>query len=159
MSLLAVVLLCAFGIGVISGLRSFTAPAVTAWAVHLGWVHLRGTPFRFMGTVAGVAAFTLLALIELVADKLPGTPSRTAPPGLIARILLGGLSGAALAAAAEQAFVTDAVLGALGGVAGAFGGYQARTRLVKALKAPDFVVAIVEDLVAVGCGLFLVSRF
>jgi uncharacterized membrane protein len=159
MSLLAVVLLCAFGIGVVSGLRSFTAPAVTAWAAHLGWLHLTGTPFRFMGTTAGVAVFTLLALIELVADKLPGTPSRTAPPGLIARILLGGLAGATLSAATEQVFAIGAVLGALGGVAGAFAGYQARTRSVKALKAPDFVVAIVEDLVAVGCGLFLVSRF
>jgi uncharacterized membrane protein len=50
-------------------------------------------------------------------------------------------------------------LGAAGGVAGAFGGYQARTRLVKALKVPDFAIATLEDALAIGGGFFLVSRF
>jgi uncharacterized membrane protein len=49
--------------------------------------------------------------------------------------------------------------GALGGIAGTLGGYRARTGLVRALKLPDFVIALLEDLVAVGGGLFLVSRF
>ena len=49
--------------------------------------------------------------------------------------------------------------GVLGGVAGAFGGYQARVGLVRTLHVPDFAIAIPEDLVAIGLGLFLVSRF
>lgn len=112
-----------------------------------------------MASTAAVAIFTLLAVIELISDKLPSTPSRTAPPGLIARVLLGGLSGAVVAAAGGQGAVLGGVLGALGGIAGAFAGYQVRTRLVKALKVPDFAIAILEDLVAIGGGLFLVSRF
>jgi uncharacterized membrane protein len=55
--------------------------------------------------------------------------------------------------------VLGAVLGAVGGVAGAFAGYQARTRLVKALKVPDFVIALLGDAVAIGGGLLIVSRF
>jgi len=47
----------------------------------------------------------------------------------------------------------------LGGIAGAFGGYQLRARLVKALGQPDFYVALVEDLIAIGGSLFIVSRF
>ena len=125
---------------------------------HLKWLNLRGTPFVFMASPVAVAIFVLLAIVELVADKLPSTPSRTAPPGLIARILLGGLSGAVIAAAASMAFALGAVLGAIGGVAGAFTGYQVRTRLVKALKVPDFVIAIVEDVVAIGGGLWIASR-
>jgi uncharacterized membrane protein len=156
---LAVVVLAAFGIGVVAGLRSLTAPAVTAWAAHLAWLHLQGTPFKFMGSTAVVTLFTLLALVELVTDKLPSTPSRTAPPGLIARIVLGGLSGATVAAAGATAFALGAVLGVLGGIAGTFAGYQVRTRLVRALKVPDLVIAVLEDVVAVGAGLFLVSRF
>jgi uncharacterized membrane protein len=112
-----------------------------------------------MGSTAAVAVFTLLAAVELVADQLPSTPSRTAPPGLIARIVLGALSGAAIAASGAQSIAIGAVLGAVGGVAGAFGGYQIRARLVKALKVPDFVIACLEDAVAIGAGLFLVSRF
>ena len=42
------------------------------------------------------------------------------------------------------------MLGAIGGVVGCFGGYQARTRLVKALGMRDIYVALLEDLVAVG---------
>jgi uncharacterized membrane protein len=153
------VLLLAFLIGIVAGLRSLTAPAVVAWAAHLHWLNLEHTPLGFLGSTAAVAVFTLAALAELIADKLPKTPSRTAPPGLIARFVFGGLSGTALAAAAGQSLVLGAVLGAAGGLAGAFAGYQARTRSVKALNAPDFVIALVEDAVAIGAGLFLASRF
>jgi uncharacterized membrane protein len=50
-----------------------------------------------------------------------------------------------------------AVLGGIGGVIGAFGGYQARTRLVRALNVKDIFIAIPEDLVAIGLAYFLVS--
>ena len=153
------VLLLALLIGVVSGLRSLTAPAVVAWAAHLGWIHLNYAPINFLGSAAAVAVFTLFAIVELVADQLPKAPSRTAPPGLIARIFLGGLCGAALAVAGAQSIAIGAFLGIGGGVAGAFGGYEARTRLVKALKVPDFVIATLEDAVAIGAGLLIVSRF
>jgi uncharacterized membrane protein len=153
------VLLLTFLIGVIAGLRSLTAPAVVSWAARCNWLHLSATSLAFMGSTITVAIFTLLAVVELVADKLPSTPSRTAPPGLIARVVLGGLSGAAVAAAGAGGLALGAVLGAVGGIAGAFAGYQVRTRLVKALKVPDFAIAILEDAVAIAGGLFIVSRF
>jgi uncharacterized membrane protein len=153
------VLLLAFLIGVISGLRSLTAPAVVAWAAHKGWLNLQNTLLSFMGSTAALIIFVLLALVELVTDQLPSTPSRLKPPGLIARIVLGGLSGAAVAVAGGQSLGLGAVLGAVGGVAGAFAGYHARTGLVRGLKVPDIVIALLEDAVAIGGGLFLVSRF
>ncbi len=155
----ATILLLAFLIGVVGGLRSLTAPAVVAWSARLGWINLNHTPLHFMSSIVVVVLFTVFAVVELVADKLPAAPSRTAPPGLIARIVLGGLCGAAVAAAGVQSIAIGAVLGAVGGVAGAFGGYQVRTRLVKALKVPDFVIAVLEDAVAIGAGLFLMARF
>jgi uncharacterized membrane protein len=151
-------LLCAFLIGFFGGLRALTAPAVTAWAVHLGWLKLEG-PLALIGSLPSVVIFTLLAIVELVADKLPQTPSRTAPPGLIARILMGGLTGACVAAGGGQGAVLGAVLGIVGGIVGCFGGYQARTGLVKALGIPDIYVALLEDLVAIGGSLCAVSRF
>ena len=153
------VLLLAFLIGIVCGLRSLTAPAVVCWAAHLGWIHLNFARLHFLGSTPAVAIFTLFALIELVADQLPNAPARTAPPGLIARIFLGALCGEALAAAGAQSILIGAVLGALGGIAGAFGGYQARTRLVKAWKVRDLFVAVLEDALAIGAGIFIVSRF
>lgn len=155
----AEVLLLAFLIGVISGLRSLTAPAVVAWAAHRGWINLQNKVLSFMGSTAAVVVFIVLAVGELIADKLPSAPSRLAPPGLIARIVLGGLSGATLATAGGQGILPGTVLGVIGGVSGAFTGYQVRTGLVKALKVPDLVIALLEDAVAIGGGLFIVSRF
>lgn len=166
-------------IGLITGLRSLTTPAAVAWAAHLGWIHLQATPLSFMGSTAAVAIFTILAVGELIADKLPFTPSRTGWLGLGGRFTMGGLTGACLAAAAgaagampdasvaasaafasgSQAIWIGAVVGAAGGIAGAFAGYYARTGAVRALKCPDYVVALAEDAVAVGASLFIVTRF
>ncbi len=94
-----------------------------------------------------------------MAIGLPSTPRRTARLGLIGRIVLGGLSGAAVAASGAQSIALGAVLGAAGGIVGAFAGYEIRTRLVRALKVPDFVIALLEDAVAIGGALLVVSRF
>jgi len=151
-------LLFAFLIGFFAGLRSLTAPAVTAWAAHLGWLKLE-RPLSFIGSLPSVIIFTLLAVVELVGDKLPKTPSRTASIGLTARILTGALTGACVAAAGAQALLLGAVLGVAGALAGTFGGYQARTRLVRALGVPDIYVALLEDLIAIAGSLWVVSRF
>ncbi|MGB6384082.1 MAG: DUF4126 family protein [Terriglobales bacterium] len=153
------VLLLAFGIGVVTGLRSMTAPAVVAWATHLGWINLFGSHLAFMGSIWAVAIFTLGALGEFVADQLPNTPARTAPVGLSVRIVMGLLTGACIGIAGGASLWLAALVGAIGAIAGAFGGYQARVGLVRALHVPDVVIAIPEDLVAVGLGLLLVSRF
>lgn len=154
----AYVLFLAFLIGLFNGLRSLTPPAVAAWGAHAGWLRLQRS-LVWIGTTPAAIIFTLLALVELVADKLPTTPSRTAPPGLIARIVLGALTGACVAMAGAQGVVLGAAIGIAGALVGTFGGYQARTRLVKALGTPDFVVAVLEDLVTIGGSLWVVSRF
>ena len=153
------VLLLAFLMGVVSGLRSLTAPAVVAWAACRNWINLNKTALSFMGSTVAVAALTFLAHVEKVADKLPRAPSRTKPAGLIARIIFGALSGAAIAGAGAQSMALGGVLGAAGGIAGAFGGYHARTGLAKALKVPDFVIALFEDVVTIAGGLVIALRF
>lgn len=152
------VLSLAFLIGLFSGLRSLTPTAVTAWAARLGWLKL-GSGLTWLGTTSAAIIFTVLAIVELVNDKLPKTPSRTAPPGLIARIVTGGFTGACVATAGDQGLTLGAILGIVGALAGTFGGYQVRTRLVKALGTPDYVIAVLGDLVTIGGSLFVASRF
>jgi uncharacterized membrane protein len=151
-------LLFAFLIGFFAGLRSLTAPAAMAWAVYLGWLKLE-RPLALIGSLPAVVIFTLLAVVELVADKLPQTPSRTAPPGLIARIVMGGLTGACIAAGGTQRMFLGATVGIVGGVVGCFAGYQVRKGLVKTLGVRDFYIAVVEDLVAIAGSLWVVSLF
>jgi uncharacterized membrane protein len=152
-------LLLAVGIGFVAGLRTMTAPAVVAWAAHLGWIHLSGTPLGFMGSAWAVGIFTLGALGEFIADQLPSTPPRTVPIQLGARIVMGLLTGACVGVAAGMSLWLGAIVGAIGTLAGTFGGYHARIGLVGALHVPDIAVGVPEDLVAVGLGLLIVSRF
>ncbi len=153
------VLLLTFAIGIVAGLRSLTAPAVVAWAAYLGWIHLFGSPLAFMGSVWAVGLFTILALVELVADQLPTTPARTAPVGLGARIVMALLCGACLGIAGGASLWLGAIVAVIGALVGTFGGYRARVGLVQALHAPDVAIAIPEDLIAIGLGLLVVTRF
>ena len=72
---------------------------------------------------------------------------------------MGGLTGACVAADGSQGLFLGGLLGAIGGVAGCFAGYQARARIVKALDTRDIYVALLEDLVAIAGSLWVVSRF
>lgn len=148
--------LLAFALGITAGLRSMTPPAAVAWAAHFGWLSLDGTPLAFLGSP--LARWILLAAMisELVADKLPFTPNRTKPGPFAARIVSGALAGAALAGGTGSSLALGAVAGGLGGLAGTLAGFRARTSLVRSLGTPDYVVAVTEDLVAVG-GAFLIA--
>src|SRR5258705_2728145 len=92
----------AFLIGVIAGLRSMTAPAVVSWAARMGWLNLENTPLAFLGYALTPYIFTVLAIGELIAEKLPKTPSRKTPGPFIGRIVTGALSGAALGAPSQE---------------------------------------------------------
>src|SRR5438477_12578683 len=148
----------AFLIGVIVGLRSLTAPAAVSWATRLGWLHLENTWLGFLGFAATPYILSALAIGELIADKLPKTPSRKSPVGFIARIVSGALCGAAVGAT-RGALIGGLLAGALGAIAGTLGGYEFRRRLVIAIGGKDLPIALLEDAIAI-CGSFLiVSRF
>lgn len=150
----ALVLLLALLIGVVAGLRAFTAPAVVAWAAALQWINLSGTWASWMGNWITVAILTVLALGELVTDQLPRTPSRKTAPQFIARLIMGGFAGAVIGTAWGY---TWGCLGAglIGAVLGTLGGAEARSRLVAKTGGRDLPIALVEDAIAVGGGIVI----
>ena len=150
--------LLSFLLGCVDGLRSLTAPAIVCWAARFGWLHFAGTKFAFIAHRSTLTVFTLLAIVELVLDKLPNTPARTAPVGLIARIVLGGASGLALATGAGISVSLAGVIASIGAIAGAFGGYHIRRAVVLKTHLPDLVVAIAEDAIVIAGGLLIVSH-
>ena len=115
-------------IGVIAGLRAMTAPAAISLAARAGRLDLSTTSLAFLGYAYTPWIFTILALVELVTDQLPTTPSRTVPIQFGTRILMGGLTGGAIGASGGAM--------AVGAIAGILG-------------------AVIEDLVAIG-GAFLI---
>jgi uncharacterized membrane protein len=146
--------LLALAIGVIAGLRAMTAPAAVSWAAYLGWLDLGGTWLAFLGSVWATLIFTVLALVELVTDQLPSTPSRTVPVQFGTRVVTGGLSGAAIGVAGGS-LLGGLVAGIVGAVAGTLGGREFRARLARAFDG-DRPAAFIEDAVAVGGALLVV---
>ena len=134
-------LLAALLLGIVAGLRTFTAPAVL-------WI-LRH---------AGAAAYLLgaLAILEYVIDLNPKAPARTSPPGLVVRVLSGGFCGWALTVAGGGPVILGALLGACGAVIGAYGGLAARSRAIALIgRVP---AALLEDLVAIAGAVLVVMH-
>lgn len=151
------VLLLVFLLGCVEGLRSMTPPALLCWAAYLGWVHFAGTKLAFINHRATLVIFTLLAVGELIADKLPSTPARTAPVGLITRICVGGACGFAIAIGIGTSLLFFALIASIGAVVGAFAGFHIRHFIVSKVPVPDFAVAIAEDVIAIAGGLFILG--
>jgi uncharacterized membrane protein len=137
-----------------------TPPAIVCWAAHFGWLHFAGTKLAFLEHRSALIVFTLLAVVELILDKLPNTPARTAPVGLSARIVVGGTSGLALAIGSGIAVSLPlaGVIASIGATAGTFAGYHIRHAAVLRAHLPDLIVAVAEDAITIAGGLLIVSR-
>lgn len=145
-------------IGVVAGLRAMTAPAVTSWAARLGWLSLADTPLAFLNFAYTPYILTVLALGELIADKLPTTPSRKKPFGFAGRIITGALCGGALTLSrTHENMISGLIAGAVGAVIGTLGGAELRTRFAEAL-GKDLPIAFLEDVIAIGGAILIVSQ-
>ncbi|MDQ2835566.1 MAG: DUF4126 domain-containing protein [Acidobacteriota bacterium] len=145
-----------FLIGVVTGLRTFMGITAVSWAARLHAIELGDTKLAFLGYAATPYILSALALGELVTDQLPKTPSRLVPPQFGARVVMGALAGAALGAA-NHAIVAGLITGVLGAVVGTVGGAKLRGALAKAFGR-DMPAALLEDLVAIGLAIFVVTR-
>lgn len=143
-------------IGVVAGLRALMAPAVVSWAIHFGWIDVTGTSAALFGAGAIPYVLSAIALMELVTDQLPNTPSRKAPVQFVARLVSGALCGAVFGLVAQQLSL-GAVLGLVGAAIGTLGGYAARTRLARANGGRDRPVALAEDALALLVALLCVN--
>ncbi len=143
-------------IGVVAGLRAMTAPAAVAWGAWLGWLPLAGTWAGFMGHWIAVAVFSLFAIVEFVTDQLPSTPSRKVPVQFGARLIMGGLSGAAVGAVFGVT-LAGLACGVVGAVLGTYIGAAFRAALAKAF-GKDLPAALIEDVIAMGGAFLLVHH-
>jgi uncharacterized membrane protein len=155
-------LLCVV-IGGVSGLRSFTGIALVIIAAqrgwpHLGWLHLGGTGLNFLTKPAALIVVLVLAVGELIADKLPVIPPRVQAGPLSARFFLGAFCASALAVAAGMSWVVPAVIGGISAIIAAYAGYWIR-RGITARGVRDLPIALLEDATAILLGFFTVSRF
>ncbi len=103
-------------------------------------------------TEKAAAAFGLLAVGELVADKLPNTPNRTEPLGLAARIVAGAIGGGVICSQRRKSVPSGIALGALAAVAAAYAGQHIRRAVSEDTGVHSSIIGAVEDAIAVGIG-------
>jgi uncharacterized membrane protein len=157
-------MLKAFQIGVIAGMRTMTAPALVSYKLahttsnrHAG-PSLQDSKLHFLTSPVTANVLAVMAVGELVADKLPGTPDRTGQPQVWGRIGSGALSAAALTEADGNSARVGAVIGALGAVAGSFAFFHLRRWLTQEKDLPDLWVALAEDALTIGAGWLVVHQ-
>ncbi|MBB3320497.1 MULTISPECIES: DUF4126 domain-containing protein [unclassified Rhizobium] len=148
-------LFLAFLIGIVAGLRAMMAPAAVAWGVALSWFDVSQTPLAFMGYRWTPWVFSLLAVVELITDQLPSTPSRKVPMQFSARIIMGALTGATIGASGAS-LAGGLIAGIVGAVVGTLGGAVARGKLAAAF-GKDRPAALIEDAVAIIGALIIVG--
>ena len=151
-----IVLLLAFVIGVVAGLRAMMPLAAVAWGARLGAIPLVGTHLGWLGAAATPWIFSMLAVGELINDKLPATPSRKVPPQFGARVVTGAFAGAAIGLS-EDLLLLGLVAGAIGAVVGTLGGAAVRGKLAAAF-GKDLPAALIEDVVAILLGIAVVTQ-
>ncbi len=149
----ALFLTTAFIVGFATGLRTFTPLAFICWVAVWGWLPLASSRLHFLGTATGATIVSVLALIELIGDKLPRTPGRTSTGPLSARILIASFAAAALSIGMGQSWIAAIICGAVASVAGAFAGFRYRTWITKKIALPGWIFAVAEDFVTIGLTL------
>ena len=135
------VLLAAFLLGFVAGLRVFTAPAVL-------WLMRRTSLVAYL--------LGLAAIVEYALDLNPTTPARTRALSLGLRIVSGACCGWVLASMSGAPAALAAALGALGAIAGAYAGLAARLRAIAV--AGRVPAALLEDAVAILAAVFVVAN-
>jgi len=144
------------GIGALAGMRSSSAPAITSHILsHHHSRRLEKSPLNFMQSQNVAIVLKIMALGEIVVDKLPATPNRIVTPGVIARCLSGALAGASIYKATGSNAATGALLGAAAAIASTFGSYYLRKGIVKKTKVFDPIVGAIEDAFVIGAGVGL----
>lgn len=152
------IILKALGLGAVAGMRSMTAPALLSKTLsEKPNTVLVDTPFGKLCSPEATNVLGVMAIGEMVVDKLPNCPDRTLPPSVIFRMLSGAVVGSALMASRRESRATGAVAGALGAVAATYGMFHLRRALRRKANLPNFALGLTEDAIAVGLQKSLLS--
>jgi uncharacterized membrane protein len=136
-------------LGAMTGLRSMTPMALLCFFAYRNHLPVHNTWAFWCANPISVIVFAVLAVGELIGDKLPQTPSRLSILPLTARICFGGLIGAIAATGLHGSALEGILLGVFGAVAGAFFGYHLRHWLTMTEGWPKLPVALAEDAIAI----------
>jgi uncharacterized membrane protein len=144
------------GIGTLAGMRTSSAPAVASQILsHHYSKRLKSSPLNFMQSKKVANILTALTVVELIGDKLPATPNRTKPAGVIFRGLSGALAGASIYKASGNNVLIGTLIGTASAVASTYISFLLRKSIVKNTSIIDPIIGVLEDALVIGAGVGL----
>lgn len=140
------------GLGALAGMRSTSAPVIVSHILsHHQSKKLDHSPLRFMQSKNVALALKVLAIGEIIGDKLPSAPNRIKPAVLAFRMLSGAFAGASV----YKATGGKVAMGGAAAFASTFGSYFLRKNAVKTSHVIDPIVGAIEDALVIGSGVEL----
>jgi uncharacterized membrane protein len=142
-------------------MRSFSGVAFVAFMLsrhpsnNLQRSHL---PFKYLQSPIVANSLAVLALSELIGDKLPATPNRTARLPLTGRFAFGAVTGAALLKANGGNSVSGLILGGVCALTATFASYYLRKTITGPNKLSNVAAGLMEDCVVFGIGTAVIAR-
>ena len=133
-------------IGLVAGARALTPLAAVSDAARRGALPKDNGAPAWLSHPLVAAGTKALAAAELFGDKLASAPDRIVVAGIAARIVSGGLAGAALAP--RRRALAGALLGAAGAVGAAYLTFDIRRAALR--RFGQMRTGIVEDALTVG---------
>ncbi|MDZ4765361.1 MAG: hypothetical protein SGI73_12480 [Chloroflexota bacterium] len=132
----------AVGLGTLAGMRSMVALATVRDDIDLVADGVDESIINLLRTPTAERAMKMMAVGEMIIDKLPFTPARTAPAPLIGRAVIGAMLGMMVTPEDRR---RGAIVGALSAVVGAVAMYGARKNLHNRYGVPDPILGMMED--------------
>jgi uncharacterized membrane protein len=137
-------------LGVVAGMRSMMPLAALAITMSRRPELVPAiAPIRWFAMRAVAIVLSLAAIGEIIVDKLPRTPNRTALAPFLGRVISGGITGAAVVQLGHINAWIGAGLGVAGAIIGTFGAFHARRWLGKTTGIRDPYIGALEDAIAI----------
>ena len=144
------------GLGALAGMRSASAPVIVSHILsHHQSKKLDHSPLRFIQSKNVALALKILAIGEIIGDKLLSAPNRIKPAALAFRMLSGAVAGASVYKATGGKVAMGALIGGTAAFASTFGSYFLRKDAVKTSHVIDPIVGAIEDALVIGSGVEL----
>ncbi len=140
-------------IGMFAGMRSMSAPAlVSNYLSDKQSPEIEDSVFRLLASQKAAYVLTMLAVGEMVADKLPIIPDRISPVPLVGRAVSGAICGASLSIVKDKDSNIGALAGGVAAIVSAYGFYHLRRKLGEDTGIPDVLIGLAEDVIVVKGG-------
>jgi len=147
------------GIGSLAGIRASFGPLLASEILNSNHsTNLESSPLNFIQTGKAVNTLRVMAIGELIADKLPTTGDRISTGGVCGRMVSGGLAGASIYKAASEKTARGTILGAAAALAATYASFYLRKGIVEKSKIFDPVIGVLEDAVAICAGIYIVKH-